>query len=287
ETIYEKALKARSFDILRSFLPAGITTQLSWHTNLRQAFDKISLLRHHPLKETREIAETIHNKLKEKYPHSFSHELAEPQENYRQFLNNNYNYYVSDFPEVEFACRTNIKNHELEYYMDIFDSRPERIGLPHFLTELGHVTFDFKLDYGSFRDIQRHRNGVCRMPILTTDLSFNTWYLNQMPDDLQREAINLINNQIKLISKLDCPSTIKQYYIALGFNVACRVTYGLPAALYTIELRSGRMVHPTLRTVAHKMHHALKEKFPDLTLYCDLSLDDWDVRRGLQDITER
>ena len=32
EIVYKKAIKARAFDILRGFLPAGITTQLSWHT---------------------------------------------------------------------------------------------------------------------------------------------------------------------------------------------------------------------------------------------------------------
>jgi thymidylate synthase ThyX len=57
EKMYEKAIKARSFDILRGFLPAGITTQLSWHTNLRQAWDKLALLRYHPLEEIREAAE--------------------------------------------------------------------------------------------------------------------------------------------------------------------------------------------------------------------------------------
>jgi thymidylate synthase ThyX len=55
EKIYNKAIKARGFDILRGFLPAGITTQLSWHTNLRQAADKLAILQHNPLPE---VAET-------------------------------------------------------------------------------------------------------------------------------------------------------------------------------------------------------------------------------------
>jgi hypothetical protein len=35
------------------------------------------------------------------------------------------------------------------------------------------------------------------------------------------------------------------------------------------------------------MHYALKEKFPNLKLNSDLEKDDWDVRRGLADITEK
>ena len=73
EGMYEKAIKARTFDILRGFLPAGITTQLSWHTNLRQAWDKLSLLRHHPVEEISTLSEEMLLRLKEKYAHSFSH----------------------------------------------------------------------------------------------------------------------------------------------------------------------------------------------------------------------
>jgi len=59
EAVYLKAIKARTFDITRGFLPAGITTQLSWHTNLRQAHDKLALMLHNPLPEVREIADRI------------------------------------------------------------------------------------------------------------------------------------------------------------------------------------------------------------------------------------
>ena len=73
----------------------------------------------------------------------------------------------------------------------------------------------------------------------------------------------------------------------MGFNVSSRLVFSLPATVYVIELRSGRTVHPTLRTVAHKMHQAVLKIFPNLKLYSDLSLDDWDVRRGLADITQK
>ncbi|MCK4745235.1 hypothetical protein KAS41_04180, partial [Candidatus Parcubacteria bacterium] len=67
----------------------------------------------------------------------------------------------------------------------------------------------------------------------------------------------------------------------------CRTTYGLPATVYVTELRSGRLVHPTLRKIAHKMHFALKKEFPTLALHSDLEKDDWDIRRGAQDIIKK
>jgi hypothetical protein len=70
----------------------------------------------------------------------------------------------------------------------------------------------------------------------------------------------------------------------MGFNVSCKTSYGLPASLYVAELRSGRLVHPTLRKVAHKMSQAIVRAFPDIKIQSDFNLDDWNIRRGMQDI---
>jgi len=287
EKIYIKAIAARTFDIMRGFLPAGITTQLSWHTNLRQAHDKLDLMRHNPLEEIRLIAETMLAKLKEKYPHSFGHKVIPEQENYRESICQKYNFYNPATAPTDFSMRTNISELELWQYGDIINLRALKTGLPHFLNELGNVTFEFLLDYGSFRDIQRHRNGVCRIPLLTTKLGFNQWYLDQLPDDIKNQALALIEKQKQAIENLNTSPEISQYYIPLGFNITCKVTYGLPAAVYVLELRSMKSVHPTLRLIAHKMYNALQEKFPNLKMYADLEKDDWDVRRGLQDIIKK
>ena len=284
ESMYIKAIKARGFDIMRGFLPAGITTQLSWHTNLRQAWDKIDLLLHHPLPEVKETAEKILAELQKKYTHSFSHPSYEEQEAYRELTVKKYSY-LNPEDDSAFRFKTNVKAEELEKYRDITDSRPTKTGLPTFLGELGSFDFDFVLDYGSFRDIQRHRNGVCRMPLLTTKLGFSNWYLEQLPDDLRLEAIDLIKEQTSAIAKLETSPEIRQYYIAIGFNIFGRVSYPLPAALYVIELRSGKAVHPSLRKLAIAMSKAVSEKFPNLKMHIDTNPDDWDVRRGLQDIT--
>lgn len=287
EATYEKAIQARTFDIMRGFLPAGITTQLSWHTNLRQAKDKISLLQRHPLPEVKKTAEDILKRLKQKYPNSFSHEDYQEQKEYWTYLMNEYNYYYPKTLNPDFDYKNNIQPQELKQYKDIIEKRPPKTNLPHFLTELGNIIFDFNLDFGSFRDIQRHRNGVCRMPLLTTKLNFNSWYLEQLPEQTKEEAKNLIDIQKQRIEALETSDQNKQYYIAMGFNVPCRVSYGLPALVYVIELRASKAVHPTLRDVAHKMHYTLKELFPDLVLHTDLEPSNWDIKRGSQDIIEK
>jgi thymidylate synthase ThyX len=82
EKIWQKAINARAFDIMRSFLPAGAATNLAWHTELRHAVDHLLRLRHHPLPEVRMIAETIASALNEKYPNSGFAKRYEATENY-------------------------------------------------------------------------------------------------------------------------------------------------------------------------------------------------------------
>lgn len=287
ENVYEKAVKARSFDILRGFLPAGVTTQLSWHTNLRQAHDKLCLLRYHPLAETRTVAEAMIAQLRERYEHSFSHPVIEAQEAYRQEMVGKYAYFDPAEFVSEFHFDSDIDPSALAQYAEVFGKRPEKTGLPFFLYELGLNRFEFLLDFGSFRDIQRHRSGSVRMPLLTTRWGFHNWYLDQLPAAVKERASSLIAAQTKAIEDLPADPADKQYYAAMGFLVPCRVALSLPAAAYVTELRSGRAVHPTLRAIAHKMHGALMTAFPILKLNCDLQPDEWDVRRGLHDIIQK
>lgn len=289
DTVYEKAIKARAFDVLRSFLPAGITTQLSWHTNLRQAADKIMIMRHNPLDEVRSLADDIQASLLNKYPSSFSHKRYDETEEYNRQAAMRYNYYhpKKAMREGKVDCSTMIGPEQLLQYRELLTSRPPKTNLPHFLSELGPLTFEFLLDFGSFRDLQRHRNGVCRMPLLTADYGFHAWYLNQLPADLKTNAEALIQDQKLEISRLHASPEEKQYYFAMGFNVPCKVSYGLPGTVYVIELRSGKTVHPSMRRIAQGMANCLMERFPDLKLHADLDPDDWDVRRGLQDITKK
>ena len=287
EKMYEKAIKARSFDILRGFLPAGITTQLSWHTNLRQAWDKLALLRYHPLEEIRNAAEGMIAALKERYPNSFSHREYEEQEAYRKRIMESAAYFApEEFPE-ELSVTTTVTESAVASQKELLSTRPQKTTLPFFLRDLGTFTFDFLLDFGSFRDAQRHRASIHQMPLLSTRFGFHPWYLEQLPGAVRREAEELIERQKKAIAGLDASDEDRQYYIGMGFRVPCRFTFDLPGLVYFAELRSGRLVHPTLRPIAQQMGDEIAERFPDIALHIDRDRDDWDVRRGLQDIEKR
>jgi thymidylate synthase ThyX len=298
QEVYDRAVKARTFDILRGFLPAGITTQLSWHTNLRQAGDHLVSLTQHPTVEIRGIAYELRLILGERYPSSGlgmslasvsgvgtsgGEKAREERESWEKMIGSEFTYVSTRSTSFQ----STIEPVDLEPYNEIFRTRPRGCVLPHFLTDLGQCVFSFELDFGSFRDIQRHRNGVCRMPLLTTEGGFEPWYLKQLDDGLAYAAKELIEELTSEINGISEDRFVRQYYVALGFRVPCYVTYGLPAAVYVMELRSSKTVHPTLRRVTHEMIRDFRHYFPDLRLHVDVDPDDWDVRRGSQTILEK
>jgi len=292
-TIYDKTISARAFDIMRGFLPAGAHTNLSWMMNLRQFADELLTLRHHPLNIVREVSMATEDGLMEMFPNSFSKKRYEAIEKYAGEMGRLHTYHhrtsLSDFEVSKVLLDFDL----LSEYKQAIITRPEKAELPRKIRECGLVRFEFPLDFGSFRDIQRHRAVTQQMPLLTTDLGFNQWYLSELResmDDLYSQACEVCDFICKKLARFDCPPEILQYYIPMGFNTANRLTGDLHALTYLIELRSGWAVHPTLRKKAIQMGEALSTiiaPYFDFALHLDTSKTQFDFRRGSQDIIEK
>ncbi len=280
---HERAINVRSFDILRGFLPSGATTLLAWTTNLRQAADKLDALLHHPLTEVHETAADILAALRERYPTSFSHKDRPEKNTYLEAVGQKYFFAPQQHPE--FAITATFKQDPAEY-ADLLANRPKYSELPNWMDELGMIEVQYLLDFGSFRDVQRHRAGIIRMPLMETRWGFHQWYLDQLSPELLAAAQSLIDQQVERINALNCSPEERQYYIPMGFNVPVQMSFGLPGLLYFAELRSGKTVHASLRPIAQKIAASLQELVPGLAVYADTDLDDWDVRRGNQTILD-
>ena len=289
EKTYEKAIIARSFDITRSFLPAGATTNVAWRMNFRQFADEIMLLRHHPLEEVRDIAEKTEKALGKIYSSSFCHKRYEGTEKYNEWWMQKGYYYKNSKAKDFLLVYDNVDRKILSNYKDVMKKRPEKTELPMAIAECGVVSYEFLLDFGSFRDLQRHRAIVQRMPILTMSHGFNKWYLDSLPEDLKREAKEFIKGQEKKIRSLKIRDEERQYFIAMGYRVPCRFSGDLKALAYLAELRSTRFVHPTLVEQILKMIKSLKGLFGKygLVLHLDEEPNRFDIRRGNQDIVAK
>jgi len=286
EKLYEKAIIARAFDITRSFLPAGATTNISWRMNFRQFADELMLLRHHPLPEVQDIAEKTEKALGRMYKSSFGQEKFAHTEKYNlEWMQKKYYYRNSKAKDFKLVY-DKIDRKVLSEYREALKSRPFKTELPQAIAECGTVSFEFLLDFGSFRDLQRHRAIVQRMPLLIRTHGFNTWYLQSLPEALRKKAKNFIAEQGKRIEKLKTSDEIRQYYTAMGYRVPCRFAGDLKALVYLAELRSTRFVHPTLVEQILKMIKSLEELFKrnGLVLHLDKEPNRFDIKRGEQDI---
>lgn len=284
EKTYEKAIMARSFDITRSLLPAGASTNLAWHANLRLAADRILFLRHHPLLEVREISQSLEEALKKHHPNSFGHKRYEENEKYQELIAQNYYHHdknstatpVVDFERIDFG--------ELEKYRKLFEERPAKTELPKYLGQIGMLDISFQLDFGSFRDLQRHRALVQRMPLLTSDLGFNRWYIDNLPQEIKDIISSNLEKIDRDLERLGISTTDKQYFLPMGYNVANKFSGDLPATIYMVELRDSRFVHPTLQRVAHTIGEEIRKKL-DIPIHTDKEPNRFDIKRGQHDIS--
>jgi len=289
ESVYEKAIAARAFDITRGFLPSGATTNLAWHANLRQFADRLALLRHHPLDEVRAVTDSLSDAMAEAFPSSFGHKRYEETETYnREWKGGRYYFQESVYPDFALAWN-GIDTRLLQKHGDTLLKRPPKTELPKFIAECGTLRFDFLLDFGSFRDIQRQRSVVQRMPLVTMEHGFEPWYLNELPDDLRGDVEDLVGKQKKRIGALGAPPEIAQYYIPMGYRLPNRISGDIPALVYIAELRAQSTVHPTLQVRARQMAEALEEAFGPygLRLHIDRNPGRFDTKRGTHDIVEK
>ncbi len=283
---YNKAIDARAFDILRGFLPAGASTNLAWTSNFRQVADHLMLLRHHPLEEAREVALAIESACMEAFPSSFVHKKYEATEAYnKKWMRRHYYFEAGSHPDFE--CSVPFSNFDgLSEYEEMLKTRPAKTELPKRIAECGMVQFRFLLDFASFRDIQRQRAVIQRMPLLVTTHGFEQWYVNELPRDLQGEALALLEEQRDAVENLGLDKEVAQYYTPMGYRIPCVVTGDIPALVYLVELRATKFVHPTLCKRAREMAESLKEQLGEagLILHLDTEPNMFDVRRGEHDI---
>lgn len=185
-----------------------------------------------------------------------------------------------DEPVVDF---NNIDGRGIKSHGYLFDGRPPKTELPKFLSQLGTIDVQFRLDYRSFRDIQRHRAITQRMPLLTQDLGFNNWYVENLPKEVRNKLPEHLGMIREKVEALGISKELGQYFLPMGYNVSNRFTGDLPATVYMVELRDSRFVHPTLQKIAHRIGEEITGKL-GIPLHVDSEPGRFDIRRGNQDI---
>ena len=279
----KRAVEAFSFDVARGFLPSGTTTQLSFHGTLRGLRKHFLHLKKHPFNEVRQIATQALSILYSKYPNSFKEEDSVP---YKDHYSTD-EYFVFDISSLS----SNEKYNLLYTFKNNTDVIVKNNGIHHNSSYMnGNVLIiSNKLDYGSWRDLQRHRNGFCYPTIPqfkpnSKGFNIHDWYMSYLDDMHFDRLYYIIKNLEKLETNLDS-DTLLNYLLPLGTKVDYIGSYNVEEIYYIMDLRLRDTVHPTLTQflsdVVNKL--TLTEYYNKVS---ELSNREFSLKRGKQTIFE-
>lgn len=291
EADYERTIGARAFDIMRGFLPAGATTAVAWWTSISHASDHLSWLRCHQLGEVRNLANATLSLLKIAVPGSFNREVYPKREAYKKGWYKN-DYYLEEVFDQSLTINLMVDKYEVKRNAKYFISRPQGQDLPPQLGELVTVRYTDMLDFGSFRDQQRHRAVIQRQGLLTSSYGMHEWYMQNLPKTMYDEAVDLIAEQEVLIGKLNLSKFDNQYLYPMGMQVPVCMTGSIAKFIYFIDLRAQKTVHPTLHKNALWVAEQLRDEMylylgsRDMALYFDKEIE-ITLKRGTQTIIKK
>lgn len=232
-----KTAKLKAFDIARGLLPVTSRTNVAVTMSFRQlAYQLHSIAQYHPIGVVREEGYQILKAIKQHYPDL----MAEPKHLRKDwFLHWEDRKALTQVPNVieppvyenavtRDKSKCNVK------YAEVWTNINK---VPD--TLLGTELFCFKLDYGSFRDLQRHRSVHIESTLPLIAHGFHQWYWNALPVSIREEVTQLIGtfNQKDVLNSPLMTSTF----------VAMQAT--LPKFIYILNLRTKPTVHPTLRNL--------------------------------------
>jgi len=286
----EKTLEALTFDVMRGVLPASVTTNLSWTTNFSHCYEHLHRLLGHPLDEVKLIALRIIREIKREFPGIMPKLINETIDFY---LSAPYLHYYQ-FPADQFPAEptpTKIRHRGVEHIPYGLQTLPQsNFILPKELNFFGEIYLNSTLDFGSFRDYQRHRSITTAMPLLTNKLNAekqqinaNKHYINALLPDLKTRFIDMLLKHHNSSTDTVRNKYLSQYDVPLCTNVPVRSVGHIPGFIYLIRLRSSPTVHPTLRNMIQEVQELFEKEFG--FVFPEKSQKD-KFKRGLQDIED-
>lgn len=287
KTLKDRTVKARVFDNVRYLLPAGTGTNVAAVMNMLDARKLITLLRGHDNPEFNMIGNKVYDAITELAPTLVRHTepdyytLHEKHLGYvdEDFFESPHSYVkLIDTDNVDLSMtETMFMNKVKELYGMSWDSfskhmdmRPPHSEVPKVFRTV-EFTIDTMMDYGAYRDLQRHRR--CTQ---FTEL-FSSMYGYVVPDDIQgteledtyRKAMESVYNYAdeKVLHNL----TLMQYMIPMGYLHRTQFKMDLAQLYYIVELRSKPQGHISYRRIAHDMYNVINEKWPSLMKWCRIT----------------
>lgn len=146
-------------------------------------------------------------------------------------------------------------------------------GVPRYLDHV-FVTFDIVMDYGAFRDLQRHRAGKQDIPTFLDSVGVIEFPgFDDMPKEIQAQCRAAVEDLRLARTDYEMPTyegmTDGDYLRLLGHPVSWTYTCSLRQLVYLTELRSQASGHISYRVIAQEMASLVENYIPWLFPFLD------------------
>ena len=280
---YETALRATSFDILRYLLPTATHTNIGITINARSLETMIAKLLSQPLPEGRQLGEQIKQESMIEVPTLLKY--ADPSD-YRRTAADN-----SVPPPAEGTGALPVTRNTARIVgphlsepdalaLIAAPTQPKSIDLDTLLSTRGRhdaaprvfervsLTFEITLDYGAFRDVQRHRMATFITEPLSPKYGYET--PTEITDfglaDQYHAAMRQSAETYYALHSAGFPDEAL-YALPLAYRVRTHATMNLRELFHFIELRTGRGGHPSYRKIALQIFEEVQRVYPSVTAY--------------------
>jgi thymidylate synthase ThyX len=310
---HEAACRAKACDVLRYILPAATLTNIGMTINGRALEHLITKLLSHPLAEAREIGPQVKAEAQQVIPtlikyadaSAYVRETGEAMDALaRQYFERAtpaeagavslvwfpedaedrlvasilYGYTPHPLPQVAERVRA-LSRQEKARVVDEYLRRRGPHDQP--LRALEHVsyTFDILVDFGAFRDIQRHRMVTQTPQESTSAHGYST------PPEMARYGLSAAFDHCMARAQSAYQAIVgdfpveAQYVLPLAFRKRVLFTWNLREIFHFVQLRSGRQGHVSYRSIAQQVFQELERVHPLLAKYIRVDLEDYSLSR--------
>lgn len=312
---YETAIRAQAFDLLRGLLPASTRTNLGLTANARALESLISKMLSHPLGEVRKIGQSMLDEARTVTPtlvkyasaNTFRQTLpqvvtpafeevavrkadlnAEPV----RLLRHDHDAlerislalaYQGELGAFDAATLVDdLRRQDIAVLEEVVKSSLSQRGkwdAPPRAFEATSYTFELTVDYGAYRDLQRHRLLSPFPRRLGCELGAD------VPPELAElgveqpflAALEESKRAWEQIAKHD--PEMAQYVIPLAYRVRVMWVMNLRELFHIVELRSSRQGHRSYRTIAQELFKAAIAVHPWLEGLIRVDMNRYDLSR--------
>jgi thymidylate synthase ThyX len=308
------AIRAHACDLLRGLLPASTLTNLGITANARALAMLLSKMLSSPLTEVRHVAEQMRTEAASVAPTLLRHVETIPyRETFRDTIAQSVPW--ASAPAESQAVPVRVVRHDRDalqrivlalcYDLAVQPHATDRMAMldrqddttlatvvraafanrgPHDpaprAMESSSLTVELELDYGAYRDLQRHRLLTPTTQVLGCTLG------PTLPDDLRslgihdryEQALDGVRPAWERLASHD--PFAAQYVVPLAYRVRTLWTLNLREVFHVVELRSARQGHANYRRVAQALYREVCQVHPWLADLIRVDLADHAIARS-------